>query len=690
MESQAAEAMPLHDIIMSSSDLKEKSVIDSGGFGKVYLCFHRTIGLVVQKTVFTGSKHESYSKDLLEEGEIMYKLKHERIVKLLGIILEDSNYSLVIEYMPKGHLLKVLKQIAVPDSVKARFILEIIEGMVYLHNQTVIHKDLKPENILADDEFHIKIADLGAAGFQKWSTLTKEETARQKSLSKSGKANTSNAGTLSYMAPEHLKSINQKATQKSDVYSFGIVIWVILNNKEPYENALNDPQISHCVSDGQRPEVDARLNSCLEEASDLMQECWKAEPGDRPSFKDCEETFRPIYTVKYEKDIETDVATMKRLYPNPDKLVQRLASLQIDCDAELPSMPSRDHPQSLHSSPGFAHGNVNESMFGAFTNEPVEPEHEKHDDALERKLQEEMNYHRTGSRIDHVTNINPSDISEMRSRKVFNVPANFSSNIMSSGSNIAHPVHVGYGNDYESGPGMYGSATGHTDDHLPIEHSDIYNPALPHSSWSAAATTPASMAHPGQQPPNFDPYNSTKVPVAESMPNMYLPNPAFPFTAGSGHQIGTVGSNMFFGYPQQCSSEKPVFLTISNSKAIQIGDNNVMRIDRKMHTKDNPDKYEIVDVFGNNSLINETQLHLLRSNLSRKWKEFARCVGFRQPEIDEIDHDYERDGLKEKVYQMLHKWQMKEGSKNSTVGKVATALYSLGETDLLNKLIQMN
>lgn len=42
------------------------------------------------------------------------------------------------------------------------------------------------------------------------------------------------AGTLSYMAPEHLESIHTASTEKSDVYSFAIVVWVILTQEEPY------------------------------------------------------------------------------------------------------------------------------------------------------------------------------------------------------------------------------------------------------------------------------------------------------------------------------------------------------------------------------------------------------------------------------------------------------------------------
>ena len=59
------------------------------------------------------------------------------------------------------------------------------------------------------------------------------------------------AGTLSYMAPEHLESIHTPSTEKSDVYSFAIVVWVILTCEEPYpselgcKNLLNKPDYIH-------------------------------------------------------------------------------------------------------------------------------------------------------------------------------------------------------------------------------------------------------------------------------------------------------------------------------------------------------------------------------------------------------------------------------------------------------------
>ncbi|TRZ00250.1 hypothetical protein DNTS_003927 [Danionella cerebrum] len=143
---------------ISSTDLIRKEPLDYGGFGEVYLCSHKTLGHVVLKSVYTGPPRSGNQKQsLLDEGDLMSKLSHRRVVKLLGVILEDGNYSLVMELIPRGNLLSMLKKVAVPLSVKGRIILEILEGMVYLTENRVIHKDLKPENILVDKNFHMKV-----------------------------------------------------------------------------------------------------------------------------------------------------------------------------------------------------------------------------------------------------------------------------------------------------------------------------------------------------------------------------------------------------------------------------------------------------------------------------------------------------------------------------------------------------
>ena len=46
------------------------------------------------------------------------------------------------------------------DHAKFYFI-EILYGLLYLHQQKIIYRDLKPENLLINHDGHIKIADFG-------------------------------------------------------------------------------------------------------------------------------------------------------------------------------------------------------------------------------------------------------------------------------------------------------------------------------------------------------------------------------------------------------------------------------------------------------------------------------------------------------------------------------------------------
>lgn len=62
-------------------------------------------------SVFTLSPREN-KKSLLEEGSIMASLNHNRVVKLLGVIMEDRDCSLIIELLPRGNLLVMLEKVS--------------------------------------------------------------------------------------------------------------------------------------------------------------------------------------------------------------------------------------------------------------------------------------------------------------------------------------------------------------------------------------------------------------------------------------------------------------------------------------------------------------------------------------------------------------------------------------------------
>ncbi|XP_010020396.1 PREDICTED: receptor-interacting serine/threonine-protein kinase 1 [Nestor notabilis] len=675
--------MSLEDIRMSTQDLLEKGKLDAGGFGTISLCHHKKYGDVVLKKVYTGPQRTDYNASLLEEGRIMHRLQHERVVKLLGVIMEDGNYSLVMEYVKRENMMKVLQKLSLPVSLKGRFVLEIVEGMLYLHEQGFIHKDLKPENILVDTDFHIKIADFGIASCKSWSRLTQEETGRQKQINSVCQ---NNAGTLFYMAPEHLRNVHIKPGEKSDVYSFGIVMWAIFANKEPYEYSINYSQICFAIMYGNRPDIEEISGQCPEEITDLMKECWKQESEKRPTFTEISQRYRPFYFQKLGNNIEADVEKLKEMWPVSDELLDRMQSLQIDAVAEDTSNAQADQPNSLHSIQGPVTSQVNEDLFAASPeNQPVEsceiPLTSA--DNLERKLQCEYNYHVYGSRMDKavIPIIYTSEMreEERRRRVCYDPHAKPSPTLWSE----LHPRAEKKRSNTNPfiWPAVVTPKQGTVDIFYGINrNADAAYGLSSASTFNLGTPVPESGLNPKSQT------NANWYPNADT-------------------DTGNTDSTSFIrGTFRRCASvprasvEESVKYNITNSSGIQIGSYNHMKIEEHnqnispspVATEEAYRYYEAIGVFDDESALTDEHLSLVREKLAKQWKHCARKLGLSDPEIDEIDHDYERDGLREKVHQMLDKWAMREGVKGATVGKLAKALFGCQRLDILNSLMQIN
>ncbi|KAK6491811.1 receptor-interacting serine/threonine-protein kinase 1 isoform X2 [Huso huso] len=670
--------MALDCIRMSSKEFTKKEFLDYGGFGKVSLCLHETHGFVVLKTVYTGPLCTD-SQALLEEGEIMNRLNHERIVKLLGVILEEGNHALVMEYIPKGNLLMMLKNVSVPISIKGRIILEIIEGMAYLNQNSIIHKDLKPENILIDKDVHVKIADLGLATCKAWSKLTKEESRRQ---SRSRRKPQSNAGTLYYMAPEHLDSINSRSTEKSDIYSFGIVVWVILANKEPYENAHNEDHVYYSVCKGDRPDLNDIPVSAPEEITNLMKLCWDADPTKRPTFTDCFKEFSPFYKRHLTKDVERDLENLRAKYEGPEDFLEKMKSLTLET--------IQDHPSSLRSSQELpVETSIEDIIFSSnsFTEHSIQMDAAPGENLLQQKLDGEYKYHKYGSRMDqqesqHASGSRLDPLREERNRRVSNNPSyEKASTGESAARNKEVPERERYlGLSSPEEPKVFPN-TSDTSQKTEVKAQPFNYPGMYNSPGTVGPVPgspyPYGMGAPFPYNPEFQRMNSLPAgfPVPESDATQGMPFSPItlypPQDKGTGNWI------------------------INNASGVQIGNYNHLSIGNQTISSEpcqsspqsNNCPVEMIQMFENNP-VEEEHLQLLRDNLGRNWKHCARKLGIREPEIEVIDHDYERDGLKEKVYQMLEMWKMREGQRGTTVGKLLRALQD-SKGDLLNKLLQL-
>ena len=76
------------------------------------------------------------------------------------------NIGILIDYHQNGDLLKLItnirkKNLIISNNLKDFIMLQLVEGLKFLHLNEIIHRDIKPENILIDNLGKLKYSDFG-------------------------------------------------------------------------------------------------------------------------------------------------------------------------------------------------------------------------------------------------------------------------------------------------------------------------------------------------------------------------------------------------------------------------------------------------------------------------------------------------------------------------------------------------
>ncbi len=212
-----------------------EDLIGQGGFGKVYKARHHILGSNACIKVIHPDQRGDNLAVLVREAEVLTKLDHPNIVRVLDLTIEDDNQiALLLEYIDGGDLLALLKSVpgpfALEDAVK--ILDQVAAGLQYVHQQNIIHRDLKPQNILRKKSGDVVIADFGLAKVR--------DNVRSQNAQSSG---IDRAGTPYYMAPEHWDG---KAEYRSDLYSLGIIAYQLLTKHLPFTGNLTQVRVGHC------------------------------------------------------------------------------------------------------------------------------------------------------------------------------------------------------------------------------------------------------------------------------------------------------------------------------------------------------------------------------------------------------------------------------------------------------------
>lgn len=247
--------------ILSSYEFKE--TIGRGAFANVYRAINKLTGdEVAIKEIFIEDDDDIL--ELMCEIDLLKILKHRNIVKYHGFIKNDKKLLIFLEYCSGGSLRNLYKKNGpLTEEQVVEFLKEMLQGLIYLHGQGVVHRDVKAANILLTNQGDIKLTDFGVS--------TKVSTTTIKTYSI--------AGTPNWMAPEII-SMDGTSTA-SDIWSLGATIVELLTG-EPLYSHLNEMAALHAIVTDEYPPIPTFISS---DCKDFLLQCFEKQPGQRITAK---------------------------------------------------------------------------------------------------------------------------------------------------------------------------------------------------------------------------------------------------------------------------------------------------------------------------------------------------------------------------------------------------------------------
>ncbi|KAF3518638.1 hypothetical protein DY000_02059929 [Brassica cretica] len=198
-------------------------VLGKGGFGTVY---HGNLDdAQVAVKMLSHSSAQGY-KEFNAEVELLSRVHHRHLVRLVGYCDDRDNLALIYEYMANGdlkehmsaHYRKTRRGNVLTWENRMQIAVEAAQGLEYLHygcQPPMVHRDVKTTIILLNERYGAKLADFGLSiSFP---------------IDGEYHVSTAVAGTPGYLDPEYHRT--NSLTEKSDIYSFGIVLLEIITNQ---------------------------------------------------------------------------------------------------------------------------------------------------------------------------------------------------------------------------------------------------------------------------------------------------------------------------------------------------------------------------------------------------------------------------------------------------------------------------
>uniref|UniRef100_A0A8C4T2A9 Striated muscle enriched protein kinase b n=1 Tax=Erpetoichthys calabaricus TaxID=27687 RepID=A0A8C4T2A9_ERPCA len=238
-----------------------------GRYGVIRECKENATGKQFMAKIIP---YEAESKQsVLQEYEILKSLRHEKVMALHEAYVTPRYLVLISEScVGKELLYSLIDRFRYSEDDVVGYIVQILQGLEYLHNRRILHLDVKPDNIIVTYMNVVKIIDFGSA--QTFNPLFLKQLSQR-------------VGTLEFMSPEVIKG--DVVGPPADIWGIGVLTYIMLSGRSPFleTNPLeteNRIQIAKFDLTKLYPNVS-------QSASLFLKKILCSYPWARPTIKDC-------------------------------------------------------------------------------------------------------------------------------------------------------------------------------------------------------------------------------------------------------------------------------------------------------------------------------------------------------------------------------------------------------------------
>ncbi|KAM7368971.1 hypothetical protein PAMP_013271 [Pampus punctatissimus] len=323
---------------MERTDITMKHKLGGGQYGEVYEGVWKKYNLTV--AVKTLKEDTMEVEEFLKEAAVMKEIKHPNLVQLLGVCTREPPFYIITEFMTHGNLLDYLRECN-REEVNAVVLLhmatQISSAMEYLEKKNFIHRDLAARNCLVGENHLVKVADFGLSRLMTGDTYTAHAGAKF---------------PIKWTAPESLAY--NKFSIKSDVWAFGVLLWEIATyGMSPYPG-IDLSQVYELLEKDYRMD---RPEGCPEKVYELMRDCWRWNPSERPSFAETHQAFETMFqessiSDEVEKELgkKEKKVTLSSIQQAPE-LPTKTRTLRKNMDNRDGDSPDPVEPEAAVASP---------------------------------------------------------------------------------------------------------------------------------------------------------------------------------------------------------------------------------------------------------------------------------------------------------------------------------------------------